>query len=67
MFFLALKISDAKVCNAPSQEVAKLVNEQQPPGKYTISWNADGFASGMYFCKIQTNQKTAMIKMLLVR
>ena len=34
-------------------EVATLVNESQQPGAYDVEFNARGFASGMYLCRIQ--------------
>lgn len=34
-------------------EVTTLVNESQQPGAYEVEFNASGFASGMYLCRIQ--------------
>jgi hypothetical protein len=31
------------------REIAVLVNEEKPPGSYTVTWDATGFSSGVYF------------------
>ena len=36
-------------------------------GKYEYQWNADRFASGIYFCRLATEKYTRTIKMILVR
>jgi hypothetical protein len=33
--------------------VTTLVNKKQPAGKYEIEWNARGFASGVYYYRLQ--------------
>jgi murein tripeptide amidase MpaA len=42
-----------KVYNILGKEVATLVDEHMQPGIYTIPWNADGVASGVYTARIQ--------------
>ena len=34
------------------REVATLVNEPKQPGVYTVSWDAAGLASGIYYCEL---------------
>ncbi|RPI18956.1 MAG: T9SS C-terminal target domain-containing protein [Ignavibacteriae bacterium] len=34
------------------QEIASLVDKNQTPGKYTITWDAFNNTSGIYFCKL---------------
>ncbi len=41
------------VANSLGQEVAELVNKIQNEGFYEVSWNADNFASGVYFYTIK--------------
>lgn len=53
--------------NVIGQEVATLVNEEQQPGRYEVSWNASGFASGVYFYRIQTKEFVATKKLMLLR
>jgi hypothetical protein len=56
-----------KVFNAMGIEVATLVNEKKPAGEYAIDWNALGFTSGIYFCKLQNGNFSEAKKMLLLR
>jgi hypothetical protein len=46
-------------------EVASLVNEQKSTGEYSVEWNAVGFESGIYFCKLQ-NGKFSDAKTMLI-
>ena len=44
-----------KVFDITGREVAKLVNEVKTAGYYTIQFNANAFASGVYFYQIYAN------------
>ncbi|MEI8114356.1 MAG: T9SS type A sorting domain-containing protein [Bacteroidia bacterium] len=57
--FVSLKIFDAM-----GTEVAILVNEQKPAGEYLVEWNAAGFGSGIYFCKLQNGNSCELKKMI---
>ncbi|MDZ7373664.1 MAG: choice-of-anchor J domain-containing protein [candidate division KSB1 bacterium] len=56
-----------EVYNAAGQRVAVLVDKDMPAGTYKATWDASGMASGVYFCRIQAAEFTAMRKMTLVR
>ncbi|MCW8814030.1 MAG: T9SS type A sorting domain-containing protein, partial [Chlorobium sp.] len=47
-------------------EINTLVNEEKPAGRYTITFNANGLSSGIYFYQIHTNEYTEKRKMLLL-
>ena len=47
------------------REVALLVNKEESSGMHSVSWNAAGFPSGLYFCRISTGGFTQTGKMLL--
>ena len=49
------------------REVAVLVNEKKDPGTHTVTWNAGGVASGVYFCRMTAGPFTQTRKMLVVR
>lgn len=49
------------------REVQTLVNSMQEPGKYTVVFNADNLASGMYFYKIEAGSFTETKKMTLIK
>jgi len=56
-----------KVYNVLGNEVAALVNEVQPTGKYEITFNASSLSSGTYFYKLQTGNFSETKKMILIR
>ena len=50
------------------RKVETLVDEIQPPGTYEVRWNAEGFASGVYFCRIKLNSSKVLTqKMMLMK
>jgi photosystem II stability/assembly factor-like uncharacterized protein len=53
------------------REVATLVNEQQPAGEYTRTWDARGRSSGLYICRLTVSgthsTSVQMKKMVLMR
>lgn len=57
------------IFNTLGQIVTRLVHEHQSPGVYTVNWNAgtQSLKSGVYFCRIQAGEFTAVRKMLHVK
>lgn len=55
------------VYDAVGREVATLVNNTLVAGTHTIQFNANGLASGIYLCKIETRDFVKVNKMLLVK
>jgi hypothetical protein len=55
-----------KIFNLLGEEVATLVNETKPAGRYTVTWDATGFASGLYFYRIELNQGYQHTKKLML-
>ena len=56
-----------KIYNAVGQEVATLAEGQYSPGTFRATWDANGFASGMYFSRLTTGQYTETRKLMLVK
>jgi hypothetical protein len=61
-----------KIMNILGQEVITLLNKQQPPGEYSITWNGQNHSghevnSGVYYCQIQTSGKILTRKMILLK
>lgn len=56
-----------KVFDIMGREVAVLVNEHKPAGRYSVSFNADKLPSGMYIYKIQAGSFTSIKKMQVVK
>ncbi|MFZ1322373.1 MAG: T9SS type A sorting domain-containing protein [Ignavibacteria bacterium] len=55
------------VYNALGKEVNVLLNENLSPGSYKVDFDGAGFASGIYYYKIVTNEFTDVKKMLLIK
>lgn len=49
------------------REITILVNEQQQPGRYEVSWNASYFASGIYFYSLTSGNFTGTKKLILLK
>ena len=49
------------------REVATLVNGDMPAGRHAASFNAGGFASGVYFARLSAGSQTSMIRMMLMK
>ena len=60
--FVSLKVFDAL-----GREVSTLVFKGLSAGKYSQQWNAEKFASGMYFYRLQTGSFTETKKLVLLR
>ncbi|MBS1494697.1 MAG: T9SS type A sorting domain-containing protein [Bacteroidetes bacterium] len=60
----AVRIS---VFDGAGREVYVLANEGMNPGTYTVDWNAENFPSGVYYCKMQTDNFIETKKMVLVK
>jgi len=49
------------------REIARLVNETQPAGCYSLIWNAGEIGSGIYFYRIQASEFHQVKKMVLMK
>ena len=56
-----------KVYNILGKEVATLVNKEQSPGNYKVSFNANNLTSGIYYYKLSTNNFTDVKQMILLK
>ncbi len=55
------------VVDVLGREVAVLVNEEKQPGRYQVTWNAEGMTSGVYYLWLQAAGETQSRKMVLMR
>ena len=60
-------IVSVKVFNLLGEEVATLVSEELHPGTHTRQWNAEKFASGVYYYRLQTRDFVDTKKLLLLK
>ena len=49
------------------REIASLVNEEKPPGVYTVNFNGSNFASGIYFYRFRAGSFTSTKKLILLK
>lgn len=61
------EIVTLKIYNLLGQEVATLVSNKLNPGNYTYTWDASGFASGVYLYKIEAGSFVESKKLLLLK
>jgi hypothetical protein len=62
-----LQLVTLKVFDILGRDVATLVNEVKGPGTYTVTWDAGGLPSGVYFCKLQANGFSDVKKAILMK
>lgn len=55
------------VFNAAGQCVASLVDRVIEPGAYQVGFNADGLASGIYYCRINAGDYSSVRKMIYIK
>jgi len=48
-------------------EVATLVNENMPSGNYSLTWNAAGLPSGVYFYRMESQNYVEVKKMIMLK
>jgi hypothetical protein len=60
--FVTLKVYDIL-----GNEVATLVNEEKPAGRYTIEFDGYNLASGIYYYQIKAGSFTAVKKLILLK
>jgi hypothetical protein len=60
--YISLRIFDVA-----GKEVSDLINEIKNPGKYSINFDGTNFASGTYFCRLESNEFILIKKMLLIK
>jgi hypothetical protein len=58
---------DLSVFNLLGQNVATLVNEHQQAGYHQVEWDASGFASGIYYYRIEAGNFTETRKMIYLK
>ncbi len=62
-----VSVVSLRVYDLLGREVATLVNEERMPGTYSVKWNADGMASGIYFYQLRAGGAVITRKMVLMR
>jgi polyhydroxybutyrate depolymerase len=62
-------VSDVElsIYNLTGQKVATLVSERKNAGHHKIEWDASGFASGVYYYRLEAGEFVDVKKMILLR
>lgn len=55
------------IYDAVGHELAKLINSYLTTGNYTVNWDADSYASGIYYYRIITENYFSTRKMVLLK
>ena len=55
------------VYNVIGKKVETLADNIFPAGKHNIKWDAGGFSSGIYFCRIEAGKFTSTKKLMLIK
>jgi N-acetylneuraminic acid mutarotase len=58
---------ELSVFNLLGQKVATLVSEKQNLGSHQVEWDASGFASSVYYYRMEAGEFVGVKKMLLIR
>ncbi|MDM7925602.1 MAG: exo-alpha-sialidase [bacterium] len=56
-----------KVYDTMGREIAVLADRSMSAGSHRLEWDASGFGSGVYFCRIQAGEFSAVRKMVLMK
>ena len=56
-----------KVYDVLGRELATLVDEVKDAGDFSVTWDAAGYSTGIYFYKLESNGLSVTKKMLVVR
>jgi hypothetical protein len=57
---------DLSIYTNLGQKVATLVSKQQAAGTYQVEWDAGDLVSGVYFCKLSTDQGRVLTKKMVL-
>lgn len=58
---------ELSIYNLLGQKVATLLSEKQNAGYHQVEWDASGFASGIYYYRIEAGDYLEMKKMVLIK
>jgi hypothetical protein len=56
-----------EIYNLSGQKIETLVDEQLMNGNYTIEWNPEGLATGIYICKLEAEDYYETNKLILMK
>jgi flagellar hook assembly protein FlgD len=60
-------VVEIKIYNLLGEEITTLVSEYYSAGTYTVQWDAGDLPSGMYLCRMKSENEQRVIKLLLMK
>ena len=63
----SLQNVDLSIYNVLGQKITTLIKKKQPPGNYSITWDARRFASGIYYYSLKSDSEIQTKKMILIK
>jgi hypothetical protein len=60
-------VTSLRVFDVLGREVSTLANESKPSGRYTVTWNAQGLPSGVYFVRLTAGRFMQTRKAVLMK
>jgi len=63
----SLQQTSLRIYDIQGRLIETLVQDKINPGYHTITWDASGFASGIYFAKIRSGNHMKMQKIMLLK
>ncbi|MFN0158313.1 MAG: T9SS type A sorting domain-containing protein, partial [Bacteroidota bacterium] len=60
-------LTEVKIFNVLGEEMATLVSQPLASGSYDVEWNASGFSSGVYFCRLSSDGNIKSKKLILMK
>jgi photosystem II stability/assembly factor-like uncharacterized protein len=60
-------LSSIIIYNSIGQKITELFSQQLSPGTYSVTWDASGYPSGLYFYKLTSGDYTETKKMALIK
>jgi photosystem II stability/assembly factor-like uncharacterized protein len=59
--------TELRIFDILGKEIGVLVNARLNPGTYKVDWDASGYPSGVYYCKLTAGDFTESKKMVLIK
>jgi hypothetical protein len=57
---------DLSIYNILGAKITTLISEYQSPGQYSVEWDASGFASGVYYYRLDTSKGFVQTKKMIL-
>ena len=56
-----------KIFDFMGNEIRTLLDKEMPSGEHRLEFDSSGLAAGVYFCRLQAGNHSAMVKMIIIK